>query len=177
MTTSVPAKAPADPTCASASGRPVLRPSPKPRQSVNVVTTTHEADERWIETLGAPSRSAPRPARLGDTESGRRHLRLQATLDEISEQLAVVERLLADSALFGERRPSDVAAPVPDPPLTPRQIEVLALVAEGRSTECIAARLWLSKATVRNHIARALRALGAHSRLEAVAKAREHGWV
>jgi DNA-binding NarL/FixJ family response regulator len=57
----------------------------------------------------------------------------------------------------------------PHPSLTPRQGEVLNLLERGRSTEQIAAELHLSTETVRNHIRHVLRALGARSRLEAVA--------
>jgi PAS domain S-box-containing protein len=60
----------------------------------------------------------------------------------------------------------------PHPSLTPRQAEVLRLLARGRSTEGIACELHLSVETVRNHVRHVLRALGAHSRLEAVAIAR-----
>jgi PAS domain S-box-containing protein len=61
------------------------------------------------------------------------------------------------------------------PHLTPRQSEVLRLLEHGRSTEQIARELHLSVETVRNHIRALLRALGVHSRLEAVAVARrEH---
>jgi PAS domain S-box-containing protein len=59
--------------------------------------------------------------------------------------------------------------------LTSRQNQVLQLLGEGASTEQIAKMLHLSKETVRNHIRHVLRALGAHSRLEAVAKARRDG--
>jgi diguanylate cyclase (GGDEF)-like protein/PAS domain S-box-containing protein len=59
--------------------------------------------------------------------------------------------------------------------LTRRQLEVLSLAAEGRTTREIATELYLSTATVRNHIAAALRALEAHSRLAAVAAARDRG--
>ena len=59
--------------------------------------------------------------------------------------------------------------------LTARQSQVLQLLAEGASTEQIAAMLHVSKETVRNHIRHILRALGAHSRLEAVAKAHRQG--
>jgi len=59
--------------------------------------------------------------------------------------------------------------------LTSRQDQVLQLLGEGASTEQIAAILHLSKETVRNHIRHVLRALGAHSRLEAVAKAHREG--
>jgi PAS domain S-box-containing protein len=60
------------------------------------------------------------------------------------------------------------------PALTPRQGEVLRLLEQGRSTKQIAQELHLSPETVRNHIRHLFRALGVHSRLEAVAAAR-HG--
>jgi PAS domain S-box-containing protein len=60
----------------------------------------------------------------------------------------------------------------PHPHLTPRQVEVLRLLEQGRSTKQIAGELHLSTETVRNHIRRLFRALGVHSRLEAVAAAR-----
>jgi PAS domain S-box-containing protein len=61
----------------------------------------------------------------------------------------------------------------PELQLTPRQAEVLALLERGRTTKQIAEELQLSTETVRNHIRRLLRTLGAHSRLEAVAIAHE----
>jgi len=57
--------------------------------------------------------------------------------------------------------------------LTPRQAEVLRLLEHGRSTNQIAEELHLSRETVRNHIRHLLQALGVHSRLEAVALARQ----
>jgi PAS domain S-box-containing protein len=61
--------------------------------------------------------------------------------------------------------------PPPHPSLTPRQTEVLRLLEQGHSTDRIADELHLSVETVRNHIRAILRALGVHSRLEAVALA------
>jgi len=66
-----------------------------------------------------------------------------------------------------EEEPDD---PLP-PHLTPRQAEVLRLLKRGRSTEQIAQELHLSTETVRNHVRHLLRALGVHTRLEAVAAA------
>jgi PAS domain S-box-containing protein len=60
----------------------------------------------------------------------------------------------------------------PDLHLTPRQAEVLHLLELGRSTVQIAEELHLSRETVRNHVRHLLQALGASSRLEAVAVAR-----
>jgi PAS domain S-box-containing protein len=78
--------------------------------------------------------------------------------------------------MFGQVVDVEDAPPrPPHPHLTPRQTEVLGLLERGRSTEGIARELHLSVETVRNHIRHILRALGVHSRLEAVALSRhEH---
>jgi DNA-binding NarL/FixJ family response regulator len=55
--------------------------------------------------------------------------------------------------------------------LTDRQVAVLQLMAEGRSTKEIARHLGLAVGTVKVHLSGAYRALGAHSRVEALAKA------
>jgi DNA-binding NarL/FixJ family response regulator len=62
--------------------------------------------------------------------------------------------------------------PHPELHLTPMQSEVLRLLERGRSTTQIAEELQLSRETVRNHVRHLLHALGASSRLEAVAFAR-----
>ncbi|MDZ4373613.1 MAG: response regulator transcription factor [Phenylobacterium sp.] len=56
--------------------------------------------------------------------------------------------------------------------LPPRQQEVLALLAEGRTNKEIALRLGISPATVKIHVARLAACLGAANRTEAVANAR-----
>lgn len=61
--------------------------------------------------------------------------------------------------------------------LTPRQLQVLTELARGASTEQIAASLGIARETVRNHVRGVLRAMGVHSRLEAVAEARRLGLV
>jgi DNA-binding CsgD family transcriptional regulator len=61
--------------------------------------------------------------------------------------------------------------------LTPRQRQVLDLLAQGGSTEEIAAELHVTTETVRNHIRHLLKGLGAHSRLEAVVVARRQGLI
>ncbi len=57
--------------------------------------------------------------------------------------------------------------------LTPREKEVLRLMAEGTSSRNIAARLGISYTTVRTHIRSLGSKLGVHSKLEAIVKARE----
>jgi len=61
--------------------------------------------------------------------------------------------------------------------LTPRQSEVLGLLAQGLGTSAIADRLGLATDTVRNHVRAILGALGARSRLEAVVTAERLGLV
>jgi PAS domain S-box-containing protein len=61
------------------------------------------------------------------------------------------------------------------PELTARQQEILRLVDAGRGARAIAAELRLAESTVRNHIRGILVAFGAHSQLEALAKARRCG--
>lgn len=61
--------------------------------------------------------------------------------------------------------------------LTPRQQQVLALLAEALTTEEIAQHLGVALETARNHIRVLLRRLGCHSRLEVVVEARRRGLV
>ena len=75
--------------------------------------------------------------------------------------------------VFGQVTREHQASPLPPlPQLTPRQSEVLQMLEDGRSTRQIAEELHLSQETVRNHVRHVLRALGVHSRLEAVTLAR-----
>lgn len=71
----------------------------------------------------------------------------------------------------GNERRSDRGAP----PLTPREREVLALVAEGRSNREVGSQLFISTKTASVHVSNILAKLGAAGRTEAVAVARRHG--
>jgi len=61
--------------------------------------------------------------------------------------------------------------------LTPREKEVLRLLAEGLSSRSVAAELGISYTTVRTHIRSLGSKLGVHSKLEAIVKARELGLI
>jgi PAS domain S-box-containing protein len=78
-------------------------------------------------------------------------------------------------AVFGVALPGPPERPSPAVRLTARQTDVLKMLGEGASTDEIATSLHLSKETVRNHIRHVFRALGVHSRLEAVAQAHRLG--
>jgi PAS domain S-box-containing protein len=76
---------------------------------------------------------------------------------------------------FDAPPPSDRVGLDPQPRLTPRQREVLDLIASGLSTFEIAKKLTLSTETVRNHLRSVFRELHVHTRLEAIAAARRLG--
>jgi DNA-binding NarL/FixJ family response regulator len=80
-----------------------------------------------------------------------------------------VRGLLRGEAAMSRRLPAPV---LPAGRLTPRQLEILRLIAAGESTADIAARLFLSPETVRWHVKAILRRLGARSRAEAAAALR-----
>jgi two-component system, NarL family, response regulator YdfI len=86
---------------------------------------------------------------------------------------ALVAMLLAGDAI-------DAAAPVrggADPALTPRELDVLAALADGASNKAIARRLGISYHTVKFHVAAILAKLDADTRTEAVARAAHLGLV
>ncbi len=61
--------------------------------------------------------------------------------------------------------------------LTPRETEVLQLLAQGLSNRKIAARLAVNERTVKYHVSAILAKLDARNRTEAVMRAIEHGLV
>lgn len=77
-------------------------------------------------------------------------------------------------ALMGSRAPGTAGR---SHALTPRELEVLKLLAEGNSTREVAELLVLSVSTVRNHIHNLLTKLGARSKLEAVTTATRQGII
>ena len=81
----------------------------------------------------------------------------------------VIERFMITPA--GPRAGVDVAD------LTPREREVLTLVAQGRSNAEIAAELYLGEATVKTHVSHVLLKLGVRDRVRLVVWAYEHGVV
>lgn len=106
------------------------------------------------------------------TATGRRRIALETIAAEGADGAMFIHVLRDAPAPAPAERP-----PGPAPQLTPRQREILGLLAEGQPTKVVARRLGLMETTVRNHIRLLLLALGAHSQLEAVARARAYGLV
>jgi PAS domain S-box-containing protein len=75
---------------------------------------------------------------------------------------------IADSSVAESPRDLVSGSHPPGTILTHRESEVLALLSSGASTHAISNRLFISHATVRNHIQHILRKLAVHSKLEAV---------
>ena len=69
--------------------------------------------------------------------------------------------------------PGTAAVPGIVEPLTSRELEVLGLLAAGRSNQAIAGQLVVTLDTVKKHVSHVLDKLGAANRTEAVTRARE----
>jgi DNA-binding NarL/FixJ family response regulator len=87
---------------------------------------------------------------------------------------AITRRLIAE---FARLRPRQQTRPDGLAVLTPRETEILGLVAEGLSNGEIAGRLVLSDETVKTHVSHVLRKLGLRDRAQAVVIAYESGLV
>ncbi|MBL5816596.1 response regulator transcription factor [Bacillus sporothermodurans] len=61
--------------------------------------------------------------------------------------------------------------------LTPRECEVLQLLADGKSNRVIGETLYISEKTVKNHVSNILQKMGANDRTQAVVSAIKNGWV
>lgn len=99
----------------------------------------------------------------GDPELRARLIRLQRHTENATAALQAARR--AD----GDRR-EDIADA-----LTPREYDVLRLVATGRTNGEIGARLGLSNNTVKSYLRAVMQKLQARNRAQAVANARRHG--
>lgn len=98
---------------------------------------------------------------------------LGAAVEAAAQGIVALEPELA-SALLAVRERTPAA---PNADLTPRELEVLRLLAEGLSNKAIAHRLDISEHTVKFHVNSILGKLGAQSRTEAVMRATRMGLV
>jgi DNA-binding NarL/FixJ family response regulator len=98
--------------------------------------------------------------------------------EEVVRFPAVATRILAE---FRQSAPPSTTDGAPLGPLmitlSPREIEILDLVARGNSNKLIARKLTISDQTVKNHISAILRKLEVNDRTEAVVYALRNGWI
>lgn len=133
--------------------------------------------EEVIRVVGEAISSARGPvAGLPSEEFHREHLRLlNAKLLQKVEELR--EALAGTLHQESDRRANDGASatrssPAPQPAdlLSPRELEVLVMLAEGATNAEIAKRLVIADTTVQSHVKRILRKLGVRNRTEAAAR-------
>ena len=140
-----------------------------------VILTTFDLDEHVYDALSAGASGFL----LKDVTAERLFdaVRVVAAGDALLAP-TVTRRLVAE---FARQRPR----PSPEPSrasaltevLTPREVEVLRLVAEGLSNSEIAGRMFLGEETVKTHVSRMLHKLGLRDRTQAVIAAYESGLV
>lgn len=136
--------------------------------------TPVDFEYRIIRPDGRVRRLHSRAELIADAEG--RPLRLTGTAQDVTELRAAVEVLETATDLGrraaelhnapGRRRAGEDVSKL----LTARQLEILALVADGLSNAEIASRLYLGESTVKWHIRKILRALGVANRAQAVAR-------
>ena len=124
-----------------------------------IVLTIHAGDEAVYRALRAGARGD-----LLKTVSG----------EEIVEAIRAVH---AGRSWIPEEIAGLAAAHMQHPPVSPREIEVLKLIARGCSNKRIADELVISESTIRNHVASLLDKLGADDRTHAVTVALERGII
>ncbi|MFE3499099.1 response regulator [Kitasatospora sp. NPDC059160] len=90
---------------------------------------------------------------------------------------SVASRLLRDLASRPPARPRRRGPDTPPPqePLTPRERDVVAMVARGLTNDEVAAALHVTLSTVKTHLGNVQRKLGARNRVEVAARAWQHG--
>lgn len=91
-------------------------------------------------------------------------------------QPSIAAKVLAEFNRL-ETRPALPAAPVLLEPLSERELEILARVAAGDSNKEIAAALYITEGTVKNHVTNILGKLGVRDRTQAALRARELGLI
>ncbi|MEU4253941.1 response regulator transcription factor [Amycolatopsis sp. NPDC026612] len=97
--------------------------------------------------------------------------------DAPSDKLANAVRSVAIGRRFIDSELALAAWETDDCPLTPRELEILALAAKGRTVADIAAELYLSAGTVRNYLAAVVTKLNARNRVHAIRIATESEWL
>ena len=108
------------------------------------------------------------------TEQDAREALHRELLDHVQQLRELTGQVLrAEGGAQRARR----ASRQPVPPLTPRELQILRLLASGLTNRQIGAQNHLGAGTVRNHLSRIFRKLGVSSRTQAAVRALELGLV
>jgi len=143
----------------------------KPVPSYDIQVKTKDGGERWLDMSVFAYRM--------DATNGRKvivHLFRDLDHNEVDEK--VLNRLVdAVKRIQEVPRKSEIEMESLPGELTPREGEILSLLANGHGTRDIATFLSISLNTVRNHIQHILQKFQVHTRLEAVAIAMKHNLI
>ena len=114
-------------------------------------------------------------------ESSRSFLTSVAALRGDGAGAVVIHKVVGGRAAPNRPRPAEVSSTSGISKeiarLTPREREVLELMAAGLDNRAIASKLRIQYTTVRGHVRSVIEKVGARSRLEAVSRAYRNGWV
>jgi DNA-binding NarL/FixJ family response regulator len=154
---------------AEAQGDAALETSGWSAAGVPIVLLVHNP-AGWISEARPAGVRAVLPRNSSATE-------IIAAIEAVAAGLFVFHPADVDSVPAARPREPESAGATLVEPLTPREIEVLRLLAEGMPNKEIAARLNISEHTAKFHVASIMGKLGATSRTEAVTQGIRHGLV
>jgi DNA-binding NarL/FixJ family response regulator len=120
-----------------------------------LILTIHDSEQIVREVLAAGARGF-----LLKSDAGRD---LIAAVEALQNYQTFFTSKVARMVLDGYLRPQEKISPATQPALTPREREVIQLVAEGKSTKEVAIALNLSVKTAETHRTNLMRKLGLHS--------------
>jgi len=140
------------------------------------LTVRHQVHRRLaeVETAALTRAARERPGAPEWEDVRRAHADLRSIAQEITNP-ALRTRLQQVCALLA--RPGGEPGQRPANPLSPRELDVLAMVAVGCGNAEAARRLGVLPETVKSYLRNAMRKLGTHGRMETVVAARRRGFL
>lgn len=131
-----------------------------------IMLTSYAEDELLIAAIQAGA-SGYVLKRIGDNE-------LVQAVERVSRGEGMLDPAMTTTVFAEMRKASEAQHTAAFADLTPQEIAVLALVAEGLTNRQIAVKLYLGEGTVRNYVSSVLSKIGASNRAEAAAYAVKH---
>ena len=135
-----------------------------------VLTLTRHADNSYLQQL-------LRAGAAGYVLKQSRPAELLNAIRSVASGATYVDASMTGPGIGGHEKTTQAPGPAPATPLSPRETEVLRLIAWGNTNKEIAARLDLSVKTVESHKANGMRKLGMRGRIDIVRYALLHGWL